>query len=271
MKPIRHIKGLLNTALTASILISCLDKYPVSRDLAPENPPLVVEGFIDAGKQTATVVLTRAIPVMDETAPPREANANVRISVSNSETLKLPETEPGLYTLTNLHLDFEKKYSLLITTADGTGFTSDPITLQRTPAIDSITWGASAADDALDIMVNSHDTYGNGKFFIWNFEETWQYHSVFNSELKWVKGQAVPRDPGESVSSCFSTYKSKNILLATNQHLREQVISRVVINQIPKGAQKTQERYSILVNQRVLSPEEFKYQSELKRTTESLG
>jgi hypothetical protein len=251
-------------------LMGCLEPYAI-----PDDPtfldPLVVDGFIDAVQRKATVILSRTQHVAADTAYTKETDATVRIATSTGELLLLPELEPGRYELSNVPIDFIAKYTLHIETSDGVTFTSDQITLQKTPTIDSISWAAAPGDQYLDIKVSTEDPAIGAKYFLWSFEETWVYRSRFKSYMKWVGDTPVVRMPEEDVHTCYNSYKSSNILLANNQHLDRPVISDFVINKIPLGSQKIQERYSIIVTQRVLSAEEYKFQSDLKRTTESLG
>ncbi len=251
-------------------MAGCLEPYTVN-EKASDVRPLVVEAFIDAGRTTATVTLSRAQGINESQVSTKISGANVAISTSNGKTYALPEQGPGHYALDQIGIDFSTEYTLAITTAAGEQYLSDPVRITRTPPIDSVTWGASPAGDALDIMVSAHDLTGDARYFIWSFEETWEYHARYFSFMKWVNGTPVMRLPEEYVYTCFRDYQSSNILLATNDRLNLPVISEHVLTRIPARSERTQFRYSIEVTQRVLTQAEFQFQTSLRNTTENLG
>jgi Domain of unknown function (DUF4249) len=251
-------------------MAACLDPYHTNQEFG-DVTPLVVNAFIDAGEKIATVSLTRAQPLNETDAYSVVEGAQVEIALSSGQKFQLPEKRPGHYAFENIGIDFNADYILHISTTTGEKYTSDPVRIKRTPPIDSVTWGESPPGDALDIMVSAHDLTGDARYFIWSFEETWEYHARYFSFLKWVNGTPAMRTPDEYVYTCFRNFQSSNILLATNDQLDKPVISEQVLTRIPSRNERTQFRYSVIVTQRVLTQAEFQFQTNLRNTTENLG
>jgi hypothetical protein len=249
---------------------SCLEPYQPDLEF-PTQSSLVVNGFIDAAAGTATVTLTRAQAVQDIGTPPAVNGAMISITGSEGTDIDLAEVSPGNYLVNNFPVNFAEHYTLHISTPDGKTYESDQVRPRKTPAIDSVTYDLAPSGNALDIMVSANDLFGDSKYFIWSFEETWSYTARYFSNFKLVNRMPVARTPAEYVFTCYRTRQSSNILLATNEKLSLPVISEFVLNSIPKGSEKITSKYSVVVTQRVLSPEEFEFQTNLRNTTENLG
>jgi hypothetical protein len=77
--------------------------------------------------------------------------------------------------------------------------------------------------------------------------------------------------PEEYRTTCFKTFYSTNILLASSAAFSSDVISHQLINRIPNDNSKISDRYSISVGQYALTAEAYQYWSVLKQNSEETG
>jgi hypothetical protein len=245
--------------------------------LEPYSPPatvdnlnaLVVDGFIDANG-SASVRLSRTLPIKGEGLPPKETGAIVTIGSSAGQTFSLHEDSLGLYTSNSLPVDFHSTYVLHVVTADNSEYVSDEMKIYPTSPIDSVYWTISGAEQ-LEIKVDSHDTNPDAPgYYLTNGIETYEYHAPLYSPYKLIGMVAVQRTPEEEIFACWRSVLTPNSL-STTKGLSQKVTSGVKVSLIDRGSVKLSVRYSILVRQRAISEEEYTYQKQLKASTEQQG
>jgi hypothetical protein len=252
------------------LALSCIEPFEPIVDQSALNT-LVVDGFINATDYSATVRLShpQSLPDMDLTVP--ETNANVSISSSSGASYSLKEGENGEYRMNDFIVDKAAFYTLHIKTLSGVEYISDTIRIRSTPPIDSIGFTIPGSREFLNIHVNTHDVVRNTRYYAWDFTETYEYNAADSSEFKLVKKEVIPRPVPESIFTCWRTDRSTLISIGTSAGLKDDMIHRHVITQIPKGSPKLSVRYSVFVRQRALSVLEYTFLNELKKTTENLG
>lgn len=253
---------------TTIALVSCLEPYEPAIKNEVFNI-LVVDGHIDVTDQSVKVRLSHAIPVDSVMPSAQEIYATVLVEDEDGTIYDLNYRGWGNYGAENLGFDPSKRYRVHVFTEADEEFISDYVSLNETPPIDSVVWKPDVG--GISIYVNTHDPEGKSLHYEWTYEETWEHRSSFNSTYKVVGGVAYPRTMEDQVYTCWSTVSSTDILVGTTDRLAEDVIRDFPIIYIPGQSPKLTLRYSILVQQRVLSKEEFDFKKQLERTTESLG
>ena len=249
-------------------LVSCIEPYEPKINNEVFDI-LVVDGYINTTDRTARVRLSRAVPVDAVMPPSQENNATVLIEDEGGTTYNLNNSGLGIYVAEDLGLDQSKRYRLHVLTNADEEYVSDYVTLKFSPPIDSVVWKPDVG--GISIYVNTHDADANSHFYEWTYEETWEYRSSFNSTYKVVDGNAYPRTFDDQIYTCWSTQASTKLLVGTSDRLSADVIRDFPIIFIPGESSKLSLRYSIQVQQRVLSKDEFDFKRQLERTTESLG
>lgn len=246
----------------------CLDPYapPVSDT---DVNILVVDGFLDTREGSATVTLSKAVPISSTTGSTGEPNATVTLLDDSGSSFPLSDEGSGHYRVTGVPVKPDAKYRIHIRTQFGSEYQSDLMGIYQTPPIDSVTW--TTDDDQVIIRVNAHDPSNNTKYFRWTYNETWAYHAAVLSQYKVVGRQYVDRQFNEMIFYCWNTQPSTNIIIGSTQRLSENIISQAPVAYIPKHSQKLSMKYSILVTQRGLGEEEYTYLDQLRKTTESVG
>jgi YD repeat-containing protein len=270
------MKRFLYIVLTLIIIASpgCREKYTL-----PFNQPatgyLVVEGFINSGQGPTNIRLSRTAK-LDSSRYPVELKAIVRVESETNQLFPLVEKGQGLYSADQLTLDAGQKYRLYIRTFNGKEYTTAFMTVRNTPAVDSINWQQTA--DGVEIFVNTHDPQNTTKYYRWDYDETYEYTSVFHSILQFTYNAAgavrgvTDRDPAstDKLFTCWKTLPSTRILVGTSTGLTRDSI-HLLTNFIPRGDVKLSIRYSIIIRQYAISFEEFDFLQRMKKNTESLG
>lgn len=260
------------------VFVSCKDKY-VPKVQSTGAGYLVVEGFINSGGTPSTFSLTRTTKLYDTADIVYEQGAAVTVQGENQENYPLTETSPGTYVSGSLALNPAEKYRLHITTQDGKEYVSDFEPVRQTVPIDSVSWQRTG--DGITLYVSTHDPQTNPGYYRWDYDETWEFHSAFESSLYYVKDpstnevlRAAFRNPDGLVDTtiykCWRNEHSTNITLGSTEKLSSDVIY-LPFHQVANGDQRLSVLYSINVKQFSLSKEAYNFYNTLKINTEQLG
>jgi hypothetical protein len=269
---IRNIK-ILTSFFLLLLLWRCKQSY-VSPYKSPATGYLVVEGFIAKGPTRFT--LSRVISLPGDSSLPMVTGAKVQVEGNDNSTWPLAENGDGVYAADTLPLIPTAQYRLRIQMGNGQTYLSDFTAYRPSPAIDSINWIQQS--DGVHIFANTHDPANATRYYLWQFDEVWQYHSAEFSYFKFQpSGPDFPRDTvvqradSEFIYNCWSNAVSTPLLLGTSTKLAQDVIYRAPLQIIYDGSQRLDELYSILVRQYALTEDAYNYLSLMKSNTESLG
>lgn len=260
----------INKPLLFLILLtaSCVEPF----DIPVRNEDvgfLVVDGYINTKTHTATVSLSRAIPLSDENGFPRELNATVTIEEDGEKKYFLSSLKNGQYQLTNHEFEDHKRYRVHIVTANRKEYYSEFITTKAAPPIDSVSWAPTK--DGISIRIDTEDPTGGTQYYRWEYVETWKYEAPLSSEYKLENGVAVGRRGHEHMKTCYATEASKEILTGTTINFSKDKFVDQEITFLPVLSPKSRIHYSILVRQFAVSKEAFDYWQQLSINTETLG
>jgi hypothetical protein len=267
------------TASCAAILVSlaalwgCKDPY-VSPYKSPATGYLVVEGYI-SGNSTSQFTLSRTIPLPGDSTLPTENGATVQIEASDNSVYPMTGLGNGVYsTVDTLHLNTQLEYRLRIKTGNGEQYLSDLVAYKPTPPIDSINW-VENSDHSIRIFANTHEPTNNTRYYQWNFDQTYEYHSAEESYFYWDKDTTPPavviRPPGQQVFRCWTSGSSTDILIGNSTKLASDVIYQQPVKLIPPDDIQTSVLYSILVRQYSLTADGYNFLRLMQQNTESLG
>jgi hypothetical protein len=261
------MKYLLIYIGTIFLLMGCKKPYE-PRSVKDANSFLVVEGVINGNPGAVTTIsLSRLRKLSDTSYNIPEFNASVVIEQEAGSMFTLQQRDSGFYSSDNLVLDASKRYRLLINTADGNTYASDFTAMLQTPDIDSVTW---EQHNDLMLYVNTHDPLNETHYYRWDYVETWEYHSFYNSEIEYENDTVVYLHT-TSNHVCWKSANSTEISLDNTVALSSDVISHTKIGTIPRNSQKGSERYSALVKQYALSQEAYHYWQILQKVSQQLG
>ena len=267
MKTFLYISILL--IFCTAIYVSCKKPYNPPA-IQVDNKFLVIDGvLVNSIDSPSVFTLSRTVKLTDTTTSSSpETGATVFVEGSTGEIFIFNETPNGIYKSNPITLNPSGKYRLKIITSSGEDYVSDFVEVKQTPAIDSVTW--QQQNDVM-IYLNTHDPTNNAKYYRWDFVETWQYRSQFESELGEKNGLIYYVDSTNQRYNCWSTGNSTDILLGSSVALSQDVINKAPITIVFQNSEKIGVRYSILVKQYALTEQAYQYFQILKKNTENLG
>jgi len=252
---------------------ACKQSYtPPALDTNPNL--LVVDGVLNAGAGGVTTInLSRTLKIGDSLgAYIPELNDKLVIQGDGGDTYALTEQGNGTYLSAAITLNPVKKYRLQITTSKGVQYLSDYVPVQISPPIDSVSWKQENRD--VNIYLTTHDPANQSHYYRWDYVETWEYHSPLQSILAVVNHRIYYTtfiDSSKQTRVCWESQNSPNISLATSVGLSQDVINLTPITTIVNGSSKLSARYSILVNEYVLTPTAYQYWSIIQKNTQLMG
>lgn len=261
------MKRLLTTLIIGLVALQCKKPYdpPVAE---VDQSVLVVEGTIAVGKNVENVfILSKLKTLQDKSLRIPEKNARVTIESSNGTSWNITESGNGIYKSV-VDIPETGNYKLVIQTAAGKKYESTSEAVINTPAIDSVTWKQNID---LQLYVHTHDPSNSTRYYKWEFVETFERHSWYESLLDFVDGKVVNRPLGDQIHFCWTNDTSKSILINNTISLDQDVISYQPIQYIQNPSDKLSVRYSILVRQLGLSKEAYNFWNILKKNTELTG
>ena len=152
--------------------------------------------------------------------------------------------------------------------------------MKPSPPIDSIYFEREIrltdAGDSLDgvrIMVDTHDPLGTSVYYKYSWIETYEIRPHYPSFYEWdfsvTPAAFVRRNP--EINLCFKTDTSRQVLIASTANLKADRVSEFEVNYVSTVSFRLKSQYSILVRQQTISEKSFRYWSEVKKTSESLG
>lgn len=259
--------------------------FLVIRCRKPYNPPVIkasnhfvaVDGVINIGANgSSRFILSRSRNLQDSATNLPELGAQLLIQSTGGGSFPLIDTGGnGIYVSAPLNLDPSQQYQLSITTSDGNKYLSDPVTPKSAPAIDSLNWAidndASLGTEVVNIYANTHDPANNTRYYRWEYTETWEHHSFYQSFWGLKDSIEYGLFPSETTYYCWSTGPSSNIILGTSITLSADVISQARIATFAKNDPKMDMKYSILVRQYPLDFAAYNYWLNVQRNSQSLG
>jgi hypothetical protein len=183
----------------------------------------------------------------------------------------LDNTGNGHYnSYSGLNLSPSQRYRVKIVIGNRQ-YVSDFVEIKQTPPIDSV--GFNIQNGNVNVYVNAHDATNKTRYYRWDYEETWQFHSKYQSGwmLDTTINALVPRPPEESIYDCFGSDLSSHIVLTSTEKLASDVVYQNSVTQIPLSAEKVETRYSILLKQYAITQQAFEFYQNLQKNTEQLG
>ena len=266
------MKTLRNTFYVLALILVCCKK--------PYNPPvssspnsyLVVEGIINSGNDSTVIKLSKTVKLTDSVTTNPVLGANVTVEGEQGGTYPLYDANNnGHYnSVSGLNLSPSQKYRLRIQ-INSSQYLSDFVEVKATPPIDSV--GYTLQNGNVNLYVNAHDPNNNTRYYRWDYDETWRFHSKYGSAsvLNAARNAIVARTADQMIYYCFATRVSPNILLSSTEKLEKDVVYQSPLTQFALTSEKAELKYSILVRQYAITKEAYEFYQNIKKNTEQLG
>ncbi len=272
-----YLELIMSFTMMMLLFARCKQEYDPHIE-AKSSGFLVVEGFLNSGQGPTTIRLSRSSDLNDTTLKP-ESGAQLNVQGEDGSNFPLFGNGNGEYSIAQLTLDNNVKYRLQIKTFDGKEYVSDYTAVKYTPPIDSITW--QIENDGLRLYANANDPQNNTKYYQWKYEETWEFHSRFYNELRYII-DPVTTNPvavaykypdlhtDTTIYKCWNTLASSTIILGSTEKLTSDVVF-LPVQYIEPHSEKLSVLYSINLRQYAISHDEYLFLQKMKKNTEQLG
>ncbi len=250
--------------------LSCRKPY-LPPQTSTSSSYLVVEGVIQSGGDSTMIKISKTVKLNDTTAKNPVTGATVTVEGEKSGTYSLHDDNGnGQYVSAGLNLSSAQKYRLRINTGSSS-YLSDYVEVKPTPAIDSV--GYNVQNNKVNLYVNTHDPSNKTRYYRWEYEETWQFHSKYASGwiIDPVAGGIVPRTIDQQIYTCYAHNNSSHIVLNSTEKLAKDVVYQSPLIQIPLTSERVETEYSILVRQYAVTQDAYKFYQNIQRTSEQLG
>lgn len=258
------------------LLVCCKEKY-IPRISSPDSGYLVVDGYINA-TGPAEIRLAHTLPLQDTTKTTYETQAQVLLQGDDNSSYPLTESSKGVYTNNGLTLNKAHLYRLFIKTKAGTQYASEYVKVKNAPEIGAIDWAFER--DGLQLYVNTSDPNNNTWYYRWETDETWEFHSRYQTQLQYVYGpegdivgteyRRPDKQPDTTLYYCWQRELSTNVLLGSSARLNQDSMHFPLIH-IPNNDWKLGVLYSLYITQYALSKEEYEYLQKIKNNSEASG
>jgi Domain of unknown function (DUF4249) len=162
-------------------------------------------------------------------------------------------------------------YRLRIRTNNGEQYLSDTVPYKITPPIDSLNFINSSVGTT--IYVNTHDPAGQTRFYLWKYDQTFEYHSAEATEFYWdtARDLVVPRPDTPQVYYCWLSGSRGDILTSTSNALAQDVIYEAPLLTIPPNNVQLSMLYTMLARQYALTDSGYQFYHLMQQNTETLG
>ena len=264
--------------LLVPFISSCVEEFKVSRTITETyDGEMVIHGRILAGEESV-FHLSRTVPFSSDDPYPIIRDAQVSIIGENGFRSELAtyEAESNGYIIDTKDLKNDTQYAVEVS-IDGEMYRSQFQPLKVSPPIDELTYQENG--DNISIHVNTHDENDASRFYMWSYEEDWEFHAeidfirvngmvpIYNKEVHYPLVQ-------QNVNPyyyCWMSNFSRNIHLYSTDNLQENSVKNAKLLEIPMDDIRISFIYSILVKQWSMSDAAYNYYKTLKLYTEESG
>ncbi|MEO8234709.1 MAG: DUF4249 domain-containing protein [Flavobacterium sp.] len=258
-------------------MVGCTEPYALQTNNF-ENA-IVIEATITNEFKKQEIKLSRTY-TLEENGPKFETGAIAYIIDNLGNKYDFEENNGKYISTSEFQAIANRNYQLHITTNDGKSYISSNEELTTVNPIQNIVPSVIIKDGirGVEIKVNSFDPTNTSKYYRYEYDETYKIIAP-----KWLEQEAISNyfplgsnPPGEllfqtrttEAKICFSTEKSKNIILTNTNNLSEDRVNYPV-RFISSSDHILINRYSILVKQYVQNLKAYTFYETLKKMSSS--
>ena len=259
-------------------LLSCIEEYKIPNSMKNSYKSyLVVEGRILSGDESI-IYLSQTKPLNTVERPEAVLNAKITIIGQNGyeSSLATFDNKNERYTIPTHELELNTLYAIKIE-YDGEVYQSDFQSIQTSKEIDEINYKAD--ENEMTIYISSHGTKDESNFYMWTFEEDWEFHTEIDMTEPiygyWMYNKKFYPDiviGGENpYYYCWGHNNSSTIHIYSSLNLEQNAALEYRLHQIPLDDVRVSYIYSILVKQSSLDEKAYEYFRRQKLYSEESG
>ncbi|MRR23236.1 DUF4249 domain-containing protein [bacterium] len=253
------------SVLYALAAASCISQF--TPEIVTQDRFLTVIGLITDENRRYEIKLTYSKPLDETSAEEPARGAIVSVLDDMGHSWAFTEVKPGVYRSdsTQFRGTPGHTYTLRIQ-HKGNEYQSAPCLLRAAPPIDTLTHeiidreinASGDVEQFVRVALSSFDPASETHYFRWTFEETWELHLPFNQLTYYT-------------AVCWTSDKSHGILIANTEALAEDRITDFTLTEFDNSSDRGQYKYSMLVHQHSVSPEEYEFWDNVKKVSENTG
>ena len=257
------------------LFFSCIEEYSISQTSSEyHNEEIVIQGNILSGDMS-TIYISHTQPFGSKQDANPITDAQVCILGENEYKSDMAryDADKNYYTIDTKDLPIGGKYALEVKTKGNT-FRSEYLKLQNCPEIEKLSY--KERTDGISIHVSSHGTEKDSRYYMWTFEEDWEFHS--ETDILRLGGRPIYNEFYQFENSyhnpyyyCWKHNTSKNIYIYSTKGLNENTVKENELFRIPIDDIRISYIYSLRLKQMSLNEEAFHYYSNMEKLTEDTG
>lgn len=259
--------------LFCCLISSCIVPFE-PKDLVSSEPVLVVEGSISV-KSPFEIILSRTVNLDYGTNPTYVSDATVVVLDDAGNTYpSLGETSDGHYAFdfsSSSSINTNNKFWLKIITKTGETYESEPQKPLSTPSFE-LSYVHDDEKQEMRVMVSTNNPEGTSKFYMWTYQETWDYVSYLTAYCYFdTKSGLVDLGGNPWMHRCWKKRNSSDIVLTSTERLSEDRVKDFVIQTIPYTDNSITQHYLIRVTQTVISETAYYYMENMRKNSNDIG
>lgn len=242
---------------------------PYNPNIQDSTPRIVVEGLITDQPGPYRVRITRSGAFSNDLtlgATPGVGGAVVYATDNLGNRINFTELGAGNYfTGSGVRGVVGRSYTLRIRLADGREYISEPDLLRPVPPIDSVYSEYDPAARRFNVFVDLTDSPTPGEGYLWN----WTNYDLIQVCQPMELGGGTPVLCRDCCTRCWTVNQCTNCAnVAGDQFVNGNQIKRQLITSAPYDSRG---RYYLLIEQRSLSPQAFRFWNSLRAQSNSTG
>lgn len=265
----RFSRSYLFLATAALLTQACTESYSPKTEIFDDL--LVVEATITNELKKQEIKLTRTY-TFEETRAETVSNANVSVldNMGNQYAFQYSEDDSLYISTVAFQAVPENNYFLNIVTEDGETYVSTPETLPTANQVE-VNFEKKEIDGVYGVQItaNSYDPTNSSHYYRYDYTETFKVIPPYWGPYKAVIidndsiGYELRDNPETRV--CYSTKRSKEVILTTTTELSEDRVSNFPLRFISHDNYILRYKYSILVKQYIENLESYTFYKTLKK------
>jgi len=231
---------------------------------------LIVDGTITNGE--SVIRLSRSVGIADTLQGNSViSNASMYVERSDGALFNARNGGNGNYHIEMGELDPDLEYRLDFSIGDKR-YQSSFLKPIHTEEIGSLSYHKDGIGKPIEVYLSCNGGNHTSLYYRWSYRETWELHAPLFASQGYVNGKITNFDllTANNTYYCWGRDSSKSLLLETTKELKENVVERKKLYEIPCSDEKLSMLYHVEVFQMQLREEAYNYfrimQDEIERT-----
>lgn len=275
----RVISRLFMIIFGAILLGGCVTPY--TPEIRESVEIMVINGVITDQEGVQYIQVSRTSPIGHDEGLLHVSNCIVEVQDNKDHIYHFLESSPGIYAcqMTAQDLVAGTDYMLTVTTENGKQYYSGVEKLLPSPPIDDILWeqtdkpgtNPNRNTQGVQFFVATDATGEYAKSYRWELEETWEYHSTFQTWAYYDGSIKLGEFPSDTIQNCWRTLRINDFYTYSTRHLTSDHITKLPINHVSDETDRLTITYSLLVKQYSLSETAYDFWKNLEGQSKQTG